>query len=467
MLAQIQAVPLAYSAHYKNISLSGHSSVVILHGLLGSKSNWNSLSKLINERTGLKVYALDHRNHGESPHTKEMNYDLLANDIELFLRNNNINKVKLVGHSLGGRAAIKYAFQFPEKVEDLVVVDVSHVKRRATLSEIPDILRALSELDLTRTKNLPEARSLADKALVPVCPRGVIECILWFNNWAIIFNIYFLLVGWFKYLLDYRTIFAWIHYVKILLMRAIVESTLLYACESWTVSKNMEQKLRAFEMKTYRRMLGISWKEKKTNEWVRNEVKRICGSELESVMDTMKRRKFKYFGHMVRGGGMARAILEGGVEGSRGRGRPMGNWLRNLKEWSGQAASVLIRRAEDRVLWRNSVRAWSKPVRQFLCTNLYKDSNNVIKWRFNLATLKETFPESLISYPQPVTEIFNGPTTFIAGENSDYILPEDHNKILKNFPKANIHYIPGAGHFVHSEKPFEFLDILIPAIQQE
>ncbi|KAG1666259.1 Phosphatidylethanolamine-binding F40A3.3 [Nymphon striatum] len=98
---------------------------------------------------------------------------------------------------------------------------------------------------------------------------------------------------------------------KILLMRAIVESTLLYACESWT-----------------------------------------------SVMDTMKRRKFKYFGHMVREGGMARAILEGGVEGSRGRGRPMGNWLGNLKEWSGQAASVLTRRAEDRVLWRKSVRAW-------------------------------------------------------------------------------------------------------------
>ncbi|KAG1682135.1 Calcium-activated chloride channel regulator 4A [Nymphon striatum] len=136
---------------------------------------------------------------------------------------------------------------------------------------------------------------------------------------------------------------------KILLMRAIVESTLLYACESWTVSKNMEQKLRAFEMKTYRSMLGISWKEKKTNEWVRNKVKIICGSELESVMDTMKRRKFKYFGHMVRGGGMARAILECGVEGSRGRGRPMRNWLGNLKEWSGQAASVLTGRAEDRM----------------------------------------------------------------------------------------------------------------------
>ncbi|KAG1661811.1 Synaptotagmin-7 [Nymphon striatum] len=86
------------------------------------------------------------------------------------------------------------------------------------------------------------------------------------------------------------------------------------------------------------------------------KIKDITGSSdrENSVMDTMKRRKFKYFGHMVRGGGMARAILEGG-------GRPMGNWLGNLKEWSGQAASVLIRRAEDRVLWRNSVRAWVHP----------------------------------------------------------------------------------------------------------
>ncbi|KAG1649750.1 Synaptotagmin-6 [Nymphon striatum] len=54
------------------------------------------------------------------------------------------------------------------------------------------------------------------------------------------------------------------------------------------------------------------------------------------------------------GGGMARAVMEGAVEARRGR--PMGNWIRNLKEWSGEMENTLTRQAEDRALWRNSVR---------------------------------------------------------------------------------------------------------------
>ncbi|KAG1675696.1 hypothetical protein GQR58_014563 [Nymphon striatum] len=88
---------------------------------------------------------------------------------------------------------------------------------------------------------------------------------------------------------------------------------------------------------------------------------RVMRQENQKELSRINTNLRDYFGHMVRGGGMARAILEGGVEGSRGRGRPMGNWLRNLKEWSGQAANVLTCRAEDRVLWRNSVRAWVHP----------------------------------------------------------------------------------------------------------
>ena len=49
-----------------------------------------------------------------------------------------------------------------------------------------------------------------------------------------------------------------------------------------------------------------------------------------------KKRKFQYFGHRVRGGGTARAVMEGGVEGGRGRGRPQGNWIGHLKEQSGE-----------------------------------------------------------------------------------------------------------------------------------
>eukprot|EP00794_Sanderia_malayensis_P000877 gene877-173_t len=63
---------------------------------------------------------------------------------------------------------------------------------------------------------------------------------------------------------------------KVMLMKAIVEATLLYASESWTVTKGDERRVNAIEMKMYRRLLGVTWKEKKTNQWVRQEIARQC-----------------------------------------------------------------------------------------------------------------------------------------------------------------------------------------------
>lgn len=148
---------------------------------------------------------------------------------------------------------------------------------------------------------------------------------------------------------------------KILLMKSLVESTLLYACESWTIIKKMEKKIGAFEMKCYRRLLGISWKEKKTNDFVRRELNRICGFNPEPLVEIAKRRKLKYFGHVVRGGGMAKEVMEGKIEGSRGRGRPKRNWISDVVEWSGCSAEELSRKTRDRAEWRSEVRNWVHP----------------------------------------------------------------------------------------------------------
>jgi len=148
---------------------------------------------------------------------------------------------------------------------------------------------------------------------------------------------------------------------KILLMRSIIMSTLLYACESWTVSKQDEKRLRAFEMKTYRRLLRITWKDKRTNEWVKDRICEVCGYEPESIVDVMKRRKFRYFGHLVRGGGTARAVMEGEMQGSRGRGRPQRKWMDDLKDWSGEGSITLNRMTMDRERWRQAVYSWVHP----------------------------------------------------------------------------------------------------------
>ena len=76
----------------------------------------------------------------------------------------------------------------------------------------------------------------------------------------------------------------------------------------------MRRRLAAFEMKAYRGLLGISLRDRITNDWVRNEVTRYCG-EVQSLTEVVKERKFRCFGHVVRGGTLARQIMEGGVRG--------------------------------------------------------------------------------------------------------------------------------------------------------
>ena len=112
---------------------------------------------------------------------------------------------------------------------------------------------------------------------------------------------------------------------------------------------------------------------KKTNVWVMAEVTRICGRELEGFFEPVKRREFKFYGHVVRGRGIARAVMErgmegrrgrgmeGGMEGRRGRGRPPENLMSNLKGWNGKTGMQLKEMAKNREVWRNAAEQWVHP----------------------------------------------------------------------------------------------------------
>ena len=118
-------------------------------------------------------------------------------------------------------------------------------------------------------------------------------------------------------------------------------------------------KLKAFEMKGFRRMLHIPWKEKKTNAFVWRKMTEILGEKPESVEEIIKRRKLKYYGHQMRKGAMAKVLIEGEVEGVRERGRPRRQWEDDLREWSGGWEMERIRRAtSDRWWWREAVQNW-------------------------------------------------------------------------------------------------------------
>jgi esterase len=97
--------------------------LIILHGLFGSADNWFSIAKELEKNYTL--YLLDQRNHGDSPHSEEWNYQVMAEDVKELMDNENIESAFLMGHSMGGKTVMAFALQYPEKVKKLIVADIA------------------------------------------------------------------------------------------------------------------------------------------------------------------------------------------------------------------------------------------------------------------------------------------------------------------------------------------------------
>ena len=110
--------------------------------------------------------------------------------------------------------------------------------------------------------------------------------------------------------------------LKVRLLNAVAFSIVSYGCESWAMTKNDRKRVDAFEMWCYRRLLQTTWKDKRTNTWILEKI----GTDLHLRSGIMM-RKYRYFGHIVRrDGGIEKQILQGAVEGKRGKGRPSTSW---------------------------------------------------------------------------------------------------------------------------------------------
>ena len=142
---------------------------------------------------------------------------------------------------------------------------------------------------------------------------------------------------------------------KIRLLRSLVISVFLYACESWTLDSYLEKRIAAFEMRCLRKLLGIDPKQRISNEKVRKMVTIHIGRHQE-LLEIVKTRKLKWFGHTTRGSGLAKTCLQGTVRGGRGRGRPRKKWADNICDWTGLSFAKATRAAECRVGWRGLVR---------------------------------------------------------------------------------------------------------------
>jgi pimeloyl-ACP methyl ester carboxylesterase len=140
---------------------SGHKPLTILHGLLGTLDNWHSISRRLSAH--YRVFALDQRNHGQSPHSDEMDYHAMASDLDEFLDDRRVQATALIGHSMGGKTAMEYSLHHPDRVPVLIVVDIAP---RAYPPHHEHIFDALCSLNLASFGS----RAEIDRALTESIP---------------------------------------------------------------------------------------------------------------------------------------------------------------------------------------------------------------------------------------------------------------------------------------------------------
>ncbi|HEX6891646.1 MAG TPA: alpha/beta fold hydrolase [Chryseolinea sp.] len=137
--------------------------MIILHGLFGSSDNWLTQAKLFS--SSYKVYTVDQRNHGQSPHDDTFDYESMVSDLSEFMDDHSIADPVVIGHSMGGKTAMNFALTHPEKIDRLVVVDISpkaynleHYSIVKGLLAIPvEAIKSRNEADEILSQHVPES----------------------------------------------------------------------------------------------------------------------------------------------------------------------------------------------------------------------------------------------------------------------------------------------------------------------
>jgi len=132
--------------------------LIILHGLFGTLENWGSQVTALSQH--YTVISADLRNHGRSPHSQVMDYPLMAADVIELMDHLSFNSCAIIGHSMGGKVAMQLALNYPERVGQLIVVDIAPVSYSAHHQEI---FNGLFSIELASLRS----RSAADTQLQP------------------------------------------------------------------------------------------------------------------------------------------------------------------------------------------------------------------------------------------------------------------------------------------------------------
>ncbi|KAM7194771.1 Alpha/Beta hydrolase fold [Naviculisporaceae sp. PSN 640] len=152
-------VPLVYDHHAPakpTVRDEKDSPILFLHGLFGSKKNNRSISRVLARDLGRHVYALDLRNHGESPHHDNHDYAHMAADVIEFISQHGLEQPTLIGHSMGAKTAMAVALQKPESIANIISVDNAPVDARIG-SDFARYIQGMKKIDAAGVTRQAEA----------------------------------------------------------------------------------------------------------------------------------------------------------------------------------------------------------------------------------------------------------------------------------------------------------------------
>lgn len=143
--------------HYQSVGEG--QPLVLLHGLFGSADNWNTIAKHFSQAN--QVISVDLRNHGRSPHSESQSYTDMAEDLIALCDSLNLGTIHLLGHSLGGKVAMQFAAQYPERVDHLIIVDMAMRAYPDVHTHLIDAMMAVNLSTMRTRHDVDEALSRA------------------------------------------------------------------------------------------------------------------------------------------------------------------------------------------------------------------------------------------------------------------------------------------------------------------
>ena len=152
---QVRHMSKALALVYEEYGDPANPPLLILHGFFASSRNWKLIARKLAD--SYHIYVVDMRNHGASGHSPVMDYPSMAADIELFLDTQQLAKVNILGHSMGGKAAMWFALSHPECINKLMVADIAPVSYRHSFD---NLIQALKQLPLEKIANRKQADDL-------------------------------------------------------------------------------------------------------------------------------------------------------------------------------------------------------------------------------------------------------------------------------------------------------------------